>query len=90
MGHDHDGGEIFRRYGSVDEAFNQQPWQNIGTLGTKGTIAEYPVHDEPEVRGWSLPDRVLLGAALSKCPAAVIGNLMAAGQRPASSWPAST
>ena len=67
---DHVGGEICCRRGSIYEAFNQLPWQNIGALGTNGTIAEDPVHDEPEVWGWYLPDRVLVGAAALKCPAA--------------------
>ena len=49
MGQGHVGGDIFCRYGSVDEAFNEQPWQNISTLGTEGTIAEDLVYDEPEV-----------------------------------------
>ena len=70
MGQDHVGGEICCHWGNVVEAFNLRPWHNIGTLGTEGTMAEDPVHDVPEVWGWSLPDHVLAGAAVLKCPAA--------------------
>ena len=48
---DHVGVEVFRRRGSVDEAFHHLTWQNIGPLGTEGTIAEDPVNDGPEVWG---------------------------------------
>ena len=41
-GQDHVGGEIFCRRGSIDEAFHHLTWQNIGPLGTEGTIAEDP------------------------------------------------
>ena len=64
----HVGGEIFCRRGSLEESFDLLPWQNIGTLGTEGTIAEDPLHDEPDVWGWSLLDRVLVGGAVSKVP----------------------
>ena len=65
----HVGWEIFCRRGSLEESFNQLPWQSIDALGTEGAITEGPVKYEPEVWGWSLPDRVLVGAAACKCPA---------------------
>ncbi len=42
-----------RRWGDIlppgRSPFDQLPWQNIGILGTDGTIAEDPVEDAPEV-----------------------------------------
>ena len=49
MGQGHVGDDIFCRQGSIDEAFHQRPWQNIGTLGTEGTIAEDLVQYEADV-----------------------------------------
>jgi hypothetical protein len=66
---DHVGGEMFCRWGSIYEAFNQLPWQNSGVLDT---FAKDPA--KPEVWGWSLPDRVLMGAAVLKCPVASEGQ----------------
>ena len=63
----HVGGEFLCAKGRLEESFDQLPWQNIGALGNKGTIAEDPVKDAPEVWGRSLPDRVLVGAAKFKC-----------------------
>ena len=64
---DHVGGEICCRRGSLEEAFEQPPWPNIGNFGTEGTTAEDLVNVEPEVWGWPLLDRVLVGVAAFKC-----------------------
>ena len=71
---DHVGGEIFCRRGSLEESFDQLPWQNIGTMGTEGTIAEDLVKDAPEAWGWSLIDRVLVGDPKFKCLATSEGQ----------------
>ena len=34
--------------GSLEEPFDQLPWQNLGTLGTEGTIAEDTAKYAPE------------------------------------------
>ena len=48
----------------------------LAPIGTQGTISEDPAHDRPEVWGWSLPDCVLVGAAVLKWPATREGQCL--------------
>ena len=56
----HPGAHIFRRMGTMEQwAELDTQWEDIGTLGTEGRVAEDPTDDEPETWGWTLPDAVL-------------------------------
>ena len=69
VGQDHVGGDILCCLRRMEEADHHLPWQNRGPIGTQGTIAEDLANDRPEVWGWPLLDRALVGVAVLKWPA---------------------